>query len=200
MAADVALDMRNTEAVKPLLDEAAKKISKIGLSLPLSTFHRVQAEFFAESGDGEGARQALGEATRHAASGMHHAEKIALQGSASRSAEKFLQEKNPDRAIDELRKWQREHPAAVFDGYMTLLFAQYWVVREKYSQAAALADRQIVLNPDSPYIDELLLIAADAQTKAGNKDAAKAYLSSLIKGYPGSPLIPQVTELLKKLE
>ena len=200
LAADVALDMQDKGAAKTLLDAAATKIPKVGLSPTIGTFHRVHAEFLAETGDGEGANKALLEATRHAASIMHHAERTAMQGSASRSAEKFLQEKNPDRAIDELRKWQRDHPAAVFDGYMTLLFAKYWVVREKYPQAAALADRQIVLNPDSPYIDELLLVAAEAQTKAGKKDAAKAVLNSLIKGYPGSPLVEQAEERLKTLE
>ena len=197
LAADVALDMQNKTAAKTLLDDAAKKISKIGLNPAIGTFHRVNAEFLAETGDGEGARKALAEAVRHVSSAMHHAEKIALQGSASRSAEKFLQEKKPDRVIVELRKWQREHPAAIFDGYMTLLFAKYWIVREKYPQAAALADRQITLNPDSPYIDELLLVAAEAQTKAGNMDAAKAYLNALIKNYPGSPLVEQAREQLK---
>ena len=200
LAADVALDMLNKAAAKTLLDDAAKKISKIGLNPAIGTFHRVHAEFLAESGNGEEARNALIEAARHMSAGMHHAEKIALQGSASRSAEKFLQENNPDRVIVELRKWQREHPAAVFDGYMTLLFAKYWVVREKYPQAAALADRQISLNPDSPYIDELLLVAAEAQTKAGKKDAARTALNSLIKGYPGSPLVEQAMEQLKTLE
>ncbi len=200
LAADVALEMMNKTAAKSLLDTAAKKVPKMGIGTPISTYHRVRAEFLAESGNGEEARKELTEAARTTSSGMHFAEKIALQGSASRSAEKFLQENNSDRAIVELRTWQREYPAAVFDGYLTLLFAKYWVAREKYPQAAALADRQMTLNPDSPYIDELLLVASEAQNKAGKKDAAKSYLTSLIKSYPGSPLIPQAKEQLKALE
>jgi len=200
LAADVALDMQNKTAAKSLLDAAAKKVPKMGTGTTISTFHRVHAEYLAETGNGDEARKALSEAARTTSSGMHFAEKIALQGSASRSAEKFLQEKNPDRAIVELRNWQREYPAATLDGYLTLLFAKYWVVREKYPQAAALADRQNTLNPDSPYIDELLLVASEAQTKADKKDAAKAYLNSLIQHYPGSPLISQAKERLKALE
>ena len=181
LAADVALDRLDKEIAKALLDAAARRVPRMGTGAAISTFHRVNAEFLAESGNGEEARKALDEAARTTTSGMHFAEKIALQGSASRSAEKFLQEKNPDRVIAELRTWQREYPAATFDGYLTLLFAKYWVDREKYPQAAALAERQMTLNPDSPYIDELLLVAAEAQTKADKKDAARAYLNSLIR-------------------
>ncbi len=213
LAADVALDMQNKTAAKSFLDAAAKKVPKSGIGTPMSTFHRVKAEFLAEEGKGEEARNEIEASAKATGSGMHFAEKIALQGSASRSAENFIREaakfaqekgkekerdKELDRAIVELRTWQREYPASLFDGYITLLFAKYWTAREKYSLAASLADRQITINPDSPYIDELLLVAADAQSKGGNKDAAKSYLNSLIKNYPGSPLVEDAKNRLKE--
>jgi TolA-binding protein len=44
------------------------------------------------------------------------------------------------------------------------------------------------------------MVAAEAQEKAGNKDAAKAYLGSVIKDSPGSPLVPDAKKQLKNLE
>lgn len=200
LAADVSLDMQNITAAKKYLDAAAKKTSRMGVGRPISTFYRVQADYLAETGKGEEAREALEKATVAAETRSQYSERIALQGSASRSAETFLREGNYDRAIKALRTWQLDYPAAAHEGYITSLFAKYWLGREKYPQAAALADRQLTLNPDSPYIDEMLLIAAEAQEKAGNKDAAKAYLRSLIKDYPGSPFVSEAKEQLEKIE
>lgn len=200
LAADVSLDMLNKNAAKGFLESAAKKISKTGVSQSISTFHRVQGEYLADMGKGDEARQSLAKAAAATGTRFMHSEQVALQGSASRSAEKFLQEKNYDRAIESLRTWQTEYPSAVYDGFITLLMSKYWLGKEKYAQAAALADRQITLNPDSSYIDELLLTAAEAQEKADKKDAAKAYLHSLIKNYPGSPFVPEAKERLQKLD
>lgn len=199
LAADVALDMQNKDAAKRFLEQAEKKTSKTGQGRPISTFYRVQADYLAETGQAEEARKALTKASETAGSRHQYTEQIALQGSASRSAENFIREKNYDRAIEALRTWQLEYPAAAYDGYITLLFARYWMGREQNELAASLVNRQMMLNPDSAYIDELLLVASDAQLAAGNKDAALAYLNTLIKDLPGSPLIPEAKEKLGKL-
>ncbi|MDR2117903.1 MAG: PKD domain-containing protein [Planctomycetaceae bacterium] len=201
LAAEVSLDMLNKTAAKKFIESAEKKVSKNGKSQSISTFYRIKGEYLAEIGQSAEAQQALRKANetkdeKH----FQYTEQVALQGSASRSAETFLREKNYDRAIDSLRTWQLEYPAASYEGFISLLMAKYWIGREKYPQAAALADRQLSLNPDSPYIDELLLVAAEAQEKAGNKDAARAYLGSLIKDYPGSPNVPNAKQQLKNLE
>ncbi|MDR0337330.1 MAG: outer membrane protein assembly factor BamD [Planctomycetaceae bacterium] len=201
LAAEVSLDMLNKNAAKKFIESAEKKISKNGKNSSISTFYRIKSDYLAETGQGEEARQALIKANETKDEGhFQYTTQVALQGSASRSAETFLREKNYDRAIDALRVWQLEYPSASYEGFITLLMARYWLGREKYPQAAALADRQLSLNPDSSSIDELLLVAAEAQEKAGNKDAAKAYLGSLIKDYPGSPFVPDAKQQLKNLE
>lgn len=199
LAADVSLDMLNKNSARNFLDTASKKISQTGLNSSISTYYRVQADFLADSGKGDEARQSLEKAASRNTRAQY-SEQVALQGSASRSAEKFLQERNFDRAIEALRTWQQEYPAAAYEGFITLVFAKYWIAKEKYSLAATLADRQITLNPDSSYIDELLLTAAEAQKKAGKPDAARAFLQSLVKDYPGSPFVPDAREKLRELE
>ncbi|MDR2756047.1 MAG: outer membrane protein assembly factor BamD [Planctomycetaceae bacterium] len=201
LAADVSLDMLNKTAAKKFIESAEKKVSKNGKSQSICTFYRVKGEYLAEIGQGVEAQQALIKANEVKDEGhFQYTEQVALQGSASRSVETFLREKNYDRVIEAIRTWQREYPAASYEGFISLLMARYWVGREKYPQAAALADRQLSLNPNSPYIDELLLVAAEAQEKAGNKNAAQAYLRSLIKDYPGSPFVTDAKKQLKNLE
>jgi outer membrane protein assembly factor BamD (BamD/ComL family) len=200
LAADVALDMLNKNAAKNFLESAEKKVSKSGKNQSISTFYRIKGEYLAAAGNGEEARRVLTKASESAENRTLYSEQVALEGSASRSAETFLQEKNYDRVIESVRTWQREYPAAAYEGFISLLMAKYWIGREKYPQAAALADRQLTLNPDSSYIDELLLVASEAQDNANNKDAAKAYLHSLLKDYPGSPFVPDAKERLKKLD
>ncbi|MDR2441581.1 MAG: outer membrane protein assembly factor BamD [Planctomycetaceae bacterium] len=201
LAAEVSLDMLNKTAAKKFIESAEKKVSKNGKNQSICTFYRVKGEYLAEMGQGTEAQQALIKANEVRDEGhFQYTEQVALQGSVSRIAETFLREKNYDRVIDAIRTWQHKYPAASYEGFISLLMAKYWIGREKYPQAAALADRQLSLNPNSPYIDELLLVAAEAQEKAGNKNAAQAYLHSLIKDYPGSPFVPDAKKQLKNLE
>ena len=83
---------------------------------------------------------------------------------------------------------------------MTLLCARYWAAREKYDQAIAQAGQLQAVNPDSAYTDQILLIAADCEIRRGHKDRAVAVLNSILKDYPGSPLVPLVKKNLEILE
>ena len=56
------------------------------------------------------------------------------------------------------------------------------------------------VNADSPYVDQLLLLAAECEVKRGKKDRAIATLHSLLSGYPGSPLVPEAKQKLSELE
>ncbi len=58
----------------------------------------------------------------------------------------------------------------------------------------------LAVNPDSPYIDQLLLVAADSEMRRGRKDRALATLHALLKDYPGSPLAPLVKKNIDVLE
>ena len=86
------------------------------------------------------------------------------------------------------------------EGYLNLTFARYWAQRQMYPQAIALADQLLAVNADSPYIDQLLLLAADCEVKRGRADRALATLHALLKDYPGSPLVPAVRKNIAELE
>ena len=58
----------------------------------------------------------------------------------------------------------------------------------------------MAVNPDSPYIDQLLLLAAECEVKRDKLDRALATLESLLKDYPGSPLVPVVRKRLAELK
>ena len=58
----------------------------------------------------------------------------------------------------------------------------------------------LAVNRDSPYVDQLLLVAADSEMRRGRKDRALATLHSLVKDYPGSPLAPLAKKNIEVLE
>ena len=128
------------------------------------------------------------------------AERTAWLGAHARSTEEFIKEKQFARAAEELDAWQRQFSAEKLDGYLTLLTARYWAGRGKHAQAIAQADRLLAVNPDSPYMDQLLLLAADSEMRLGRKDRALATLHSLVKDYPGSPLAPLAKKNIGLLE
>ena len=74
------------------------------------------------------------------------------------------------------------------------MYARYWFARHKYPQVISLAGQLSAVNADSPYIDQLLVLAADSDLAQNDLDRAIARLESLVKSYPGSPLVPAVKE------
>ena len=134
------------------------------------------------------------------ASPRTHIERTAWQGAHSRSTEEFLKRGELDRAAKQLRAWQDEFPAEKIDGYLSLMLARYWAERKQYAPAVALAEAQLAVNPESPHVDQLLLLAADCEVKRGEVDRALAFLNQLLKDYPGSPLVPVVRENIAQLE
>ena len=116
-------------------------------------------------------------------------EQDAWRGALSRSTEEFLRNKAFDRAWAELRKWQEEFPIDKVEGYLTLLQARYWGARSRWPQAIALAGDLVAINPDSPYADRLVYLAAECEERQGHGDRARAGYQSLLTDYPGSPLV-----------
>lgn len=200
-AADVLLnDMGNVSGAKGLLDQARARLGQ-GRDGPVAShLLSIWGDYQAARGDGPAARQAYREAGEVLASGKTHAERTAWQGAHSRSVEQFLKSGRLDRAAEQLRAWRREFPEEKIDGYQNLLFARYWAQRGQFDQAVALADQLLVANPNSPYIDQLLLVSADCDVKRNQPDRALATLRSILKDYPGSPLVPVVRENIAKLE
>jgi tetratricopeptide (TPR) repeat protein len=199
-AADIALnDLVKAAAAKTLLDAATKHLST--QTGPVAAeFHRVWGDYYAAAGDGKSARRHYIKAQQAARSPIGWVERSAWLGAHARSTEEFLKARKHFRAIEELRAWQQQFPAEKLDGYWTLLFARYWANRGLYAQAIAQAEQLQAVNPDSPYIDQLLYLAADSEMRRGRKDRAIATLHSLLKDYPGSPLAAKVKKQIKMLE
>lgn len=201
MAADIMVnDLLDTKRAQPILEQAIKRIPRNAHGTAAANVYRIAGEIFASNGDREAALKAFAEAEERNRSRKSFGETTAMEGSLSRSAEGFIREKDFDRAILELRQWQLDYPSSAIDGYSSLLFAEYWIGKKKYDQAAALADRLLILNPDSSYIDQLLVKAAEAKQLAGEKDGALAYLHQLLKEYPGSELIEDIKKKITELE
>ena len=132
--------------------------------------------------------------------GRNFIESTAWKGAHSRSAEEFIKTNQFDRAAEELQAWQREYPGEKINGYLTLLYARYWAARGKYAQAIAQAEQLQAVNPDSAYADQILFLAAECEVRRDRQDRALATLHSILKDYPGSPLVPAVQKKLAELE
>ena len=91
-------------------------------------------------------------------------------------------------------------PRRGFAGLLTLTYGRYWADRKMYDQAIGLSEHLLCVNADSPYIDQLLLLAADSEMRRGRKDRALATLHALLKDYPGSPLAPLAKKNIDVLE
>ena len=200
-AADVAVnDLLQPNVAKPLLDAATAHLRRSTRGPVASRLQRVRGDYYAATGDGQNARKAYNEAESVLSSPRTHIEREAWKGAHSRSTEQFLKTGELDRAARQLRAWQDEFPADKIGGYLNLMLARYWAGRGEYAQAIALAEAQLAVNADSPYVDQLLLLAADCEVKRGQIDQALAFLNQLLKDYPGSPLVPAVRENIAKIE
>lgn len=201
LAADILLNdlfqaaesKKHLDLARSLLKDPAKHES-LGAWL-----RRLEGDWFATQGRREEALAAYSEAEGLVSTRRNEVERTAWRGAHSRSTEQFLRTAELDRAAAQLRAWVNEFPSDTVEGYVSLLWGKYWFARKNYDAVTAWADRMLVLNPYSPYIEELLLLSAQADVARNQPDRAKATLESLIKDYPGSPLVGEAKELLKKI-
>jgi TolA-binding protein len=192
-AADVAVnDLLQTTAAKSLRGKARGEAA--------SELQRVWGDYYAATGKGDAARKAYRRAEELLGSSRGYTERTAWRGAHSRSTEEFIREGRYDRAAAQLRAWQREFPADKIDGYLTLLYARYFAGRKLYPQAIAQAEQLQAVSADSPYADQLLLVAAECEERRGRVDRALATLHGLVKDYPGSPLVPAAKKQIARLE
>lgn len=200
-AADIALnDLVDAATAKTLLDSAAKHLEGIGRGPTVGKLQRVWGDYHALSGNGEAARKAYLRAQEALGFARRFHERTAWRGAHSRSVEAFLREGQYERAAAEIRAWQREFPTEKIDGYLTLMYAKYFAGRKLFVQAVAQAEQLQTVNPDSPCMDQLLLLAADCEAGRGRVDRALAFLHSLVNDYPGSPRVPEAKQRIARLE
>ena len=200
-AADIATnDLLRPAVAKPLLEAAVLHLGAIKNGPIAAAVQRVWGDYYAAVGDGKAAAKAYAQAEQYLGRTRNYTEQTAWRGAHSRSTEEFVKAGQFDRAAAEIHAWQNEFPTEKLDGYLTLLFARYWAGRKQYPQAIAQAEQLQSVNPDSPYVDQLLWLAAECQQQLGRSDRAAATLHSLLKDYPGSPLTPRAQAALQRLE
>ncbi|MGD9126253.1 MAG: PKD domain-containing protein [Planctomycetia bacterium] len=161
-------------------------------------FFRVLGDYAASQGKGPMA------ATAYQAAGtiLHgnqftQVKTTARRGAFSRSTEQFLKDRQLDRAAREIATWCETFPDEKLDGYYTLLYARLLFARGRFEQVVGQCDQLSTVNSDSPYLDQLLLLASEAQQRLGHPDRATALLRELIDTHPGSPLVPEAKKRLK---
>jgi PKD repeat protein len=200
-AADILInDLVKVQDAKPLLDQATAALGGGKSGTQAAVLQRVWGDYYASTGNGKAARDAYAAAEQATGPGRNFIESTAWKGAHSRSAEEFIKTNQFDQAAEELQAWQREYPGEKINGYLTLLYARYWAARGKYAQAVAQAEQLQALNPDSAYADQILFLAAECEIHRDRQDRAVATLHSILKDYPGSPLVPAVQKKLGELE
>jgi TolA-binding protein len=188
-AADVALNLLlRQEEAKRLLDSASARLGHGGDTALIGKLDRVWGDWYSRKADKAAARAAYARAMASPATRRSAVEQDAWRGALSRSTEEFLRAGALDRAWSELRRWQDEYPVDKIEGYLTLFQARYWAARAKWPRVIALAADLVAINPDSPYADRLVYLAATCEEKLGRTDRARAGYQSLLSDYPGSPL------------
>lgn len=199
-AAEVAVnDLGDLGRARTLLDGAKTILGDGAKGAVGSDLARVWGDYCAATGDRQTAREAYLQAEKMLVSGKTLIEQSAWRGAHNRSVEEFLQAFEFDRAAPEIHAWERAFPGEKIEGQVTYMHARYWAGREKYGRAIALSNQLLTVNPESPYADQVLLLAALCEAKRGNAKAAAATLSSLVKDYPGSPLVPLAQQSLDRL-
>jgi TolA-binding protein len=200
-AADIAVnDLLKAAEAKSLLVAATKRLGADAKGSVAASLERVRGDCFAASGDGASARKAYARAEEIGGASQASNEMVAARGAHARSTEDFIQQRQLDRAAEELQAWERDFPAEKIEGYWTLLAARYWASRGKFAQAIGQVEQLQAVNPDSPYVDQALLLAADSEMRRGRKDRAMATLHAMVKGYPGSPLAAVARKNIEVLE
>lgn len=197
---DIALnDENDPKTAKLMLDAATQRMGQTQTGELASRLYRVWGDYHAAVGDGKAARKSYVKAAMALPQTRSHIEATAWRGARSRSAEEFVKTAQFDRAIQEIRAWEAEFPEEKIEGYLTLLYAQYWAGLEKHDQAIAMAEQLQAVNPDSAYLDQVLMLAAESELKRGRPDRAIATLESLLKDQPGSPLVPQIRKRIAEI-
>ncbi len=200
-AADIAInDLLRPATMKAVLEAADRNVGNTGSGALAARLACIWGDYYAATGDGDAARKAYLRAEQIAVEQGRYIERTAWRGAHSRSVEAFLHGKKYHRAVEQIRLWQTAFPTERIDGFLTIMYARYWAALEKWGQVVAQAEQLQAVNPDSPYVDQALVLAAEADVKRNRPDRAIATLRSLLNDYPGSPLVPEIKKTLAEME
>jgi hypothetical protein len=199
-AADIALnELLQIEDARPFLELADAQL-KEGSGVDSATTYRVWGDWHARQGNASAALAAYRQAAARRGLADSVAQQSARRGAFSRSAEAFLREGDLPRAAEQLSQWQQDFPLDKSEGYLSTLLARYWMARDKPRIALAVAGDLLVVAPQSPYADQLVLAQAAAEEMLGRIDRAIAACETLLTDYPGSPLRDHAQERIAALQ
>jgi tetratricopeptide (TPR) repeat protein len=199
-AVDICLaDLDQRKEARALLDSATARLKSWNDPALASQAQRLWGDWYARIGDRQAARTAYERSMTSRGRPGSTIEQNAWRGAVSRSTEAFLRDKQLDRALEELRRWQDMFPTDKIEGHLPLLQAQLAVARGKLVQPLVLADDLVVVNPVSPYADRLVFLAAECAEKLHRPERARAGYQALVADYPGSPLVAAARQKLNQL-
>lgn len=188
-AADIFLnDLLQPGDAKNALNFVERHLSDAS-SITRSRYYRVLGDWQARAGNRDEARSAYSKAEVTRQLEFNATERTAWQGAHSRSTEAFLRSGELSRARETLEQWQADFPADKSSGYWSLLQSRYLYARDKFPQAIATANDLLVVNPRSPYADQLHFMIAKCEEASARIPRAIATYQALITDYPGSPLV-----------
>lgn len=110
------------------------------------------------------------------------------KGGYARHVEQYLREGQFEFADAKIDEWALNIPADKLEGYWSLLVVRKCLAQKAYAAAAREAEVLVTVNPRSNYAAELLMKAAEAHEKLGNRPAAIAAWKRIVERYPESPL------------
>lgn len=184
---------------KPLLVYAEEQSAHLS-SRGKSRMRRILGDWHARMGDGVAARAEYAKAAAAWGPPYSADEAKTRRDGHGQAAIALLRERDLWRLRAELERWQSEFPQGKQEGVWSLLMMNYWILQQRFPQAAAVASDLLIVNPNSPYADRLLYQLALCEGKQGNKPQAAAALHALATDYPHSPLAAKAKAQLERLE
>jgi tetratricopeptide (TPR) repeat protein len=201
-AAELLLhDLDRPADARPLLESATRDLGSgtSGAAPALSRrLHALVGDLHAREGDGDGARASYARAAAVVDPDVSAVRREARRGAHGRSVEAYLRADLADRAVAELRLWQREAPEDRLTGDLALLEARIWAAKGRDARVLRVADDLLALRPEHNDADRLLDLSARCALRLGRPDEARARWGRLLKDYPGSPLVGEVKAELAK--
>ncbi len=125
-----------------------------------------------------------------------HSSKWTAQGLDSKTA----QQRAMAAAIAAYRKTYQAYPESAFAARSLREVVKHYVDTEDFAQARDLLEQVFADFPDTPFLDEMLMLWAQVAFRMGDNDLAQAKLQQLIFDYPSSKFAAEAQKKLAALK
>ncbi len=187
-------DLAQPDAALTLFERGLAKLPASAQGSTARDAHRGVGDVRRLAGDLSGARQAYALAGQQgqALPGRESFE----AGNFARHVEAYSLAKDYPAAQAQLDAWARQQPAVKLDGYWSLLQVKLYMLQGDHKAAAGEAEVVVGVNPETSYGAELLMLAANAHSRAGEPGKVRSVLEEIVAKYPESPYAVEAAEAL----